>query len=81
VQSIVNPPGGRKAAYAVHTGAHATPEVFKAGAVQHEGSWWPHLSGWLAARSIRDRKAPEKLGSRRHKALTEAPGTYVHRTR
>ena len=81
VQSIVNPPGGRKAAYAVHTGAHATPEVFKAGAVQHEGSWWPHLSGWLAARSIRDRKAPQKLGSRRHKSLAEAPGTYVHRAR
>ena len=81
VQSIVNPPGNRKAAYAVHTGEHATPEAFKADAVQHEGSWWPHLSGWLAARSIRDRKAPEKLGSRRYKALAEAPGTYVHRAR
>jgi polyhydroxyalkanoate synthase len=79
VQSIVNPPGGRKAAFATHAGAHATPEQFKAGAVQTEGTWWPHFSAWLAARSIRAKTAPDHLGSRRHKPLADAPGTYVRR--
>jgi polyhydroxyalkanoate synthase len=77
VQSIVNPPGGRKAAYTTCAGTHATPEEFKAGATQHEGTWWPHLSAWLAARSVRAKAAPERLGSRRHKPLADAPGTYV----
>ena len=69
VQSIVNPLGNRKAAYAVHTGAHATPEVFKAGAVQHEGSWWPHLSGWLdraldsGPKSARETRIPPLQGA------------------
>jgi len=78
VQSIVNPPGGRKSSYSTNEGRHDTPESFTAGAKLHEGTWWPHLSEWLAARSDPDRRAPRALGSRTFKPLADAPGTYVH---
>jgi polyhydroxyalkanoate synthase len=77
VQSIVNPPGGRKAAFATNGGAHDTPQAFEQGATQHEGSWWPHLSGWLAARSDAMKRAPKSAGSSRHPSLGAAPGRYV----
>ncbi len=78
VQSIVNPPGGRKSAYSTNDGAHATPQAFAAGASLHEGTWWPHLAQWLAARSDAGRPAPRKLGSPTYRPLAAAPGTYVH---
>jgi polyhydroxyalkanoate synthase len=78
VQSIVNPPGGKKSAFSTNDGQHDSPESFRQGAATHEGTWWPHLAGWLAARSATDRPAPRKLGSRSHKPLADAPGTYVH---
>jgi polyhydroxyalkanoate synthase len=78
VQSIVNPPGGRKSAYSVNDGEHDSPEAFAAGATLHEGTWWPHLSDWLAARSDADKPAPRALGSRSSPPLADAPGTYVH---
>jgi polyhydroxyalkanoate synthase len=77
VQSIVNPPGGRKAAFVTNGGAHDTPQAFEQGATQHEGSWWPHLSGWLAARSDAMKRAPKSAGSSRHPSLGAAPGRYV----
>ena len=51
VQSIVNPPGGKKSSYSTNDGQHDTPQAFAAGATLHEGTWWPHLAEWLAARS------------------------------
>jgi polyhydroxyalkanoate synthase len=78
VQSIVNPPGGRKSSYAVNEAGHDTPEAFTAGATLHEGTWWPHLSQWLAARSDAGRRAPRAPGSRAYPPLAAAPGTFVH---
>jgi polyhydroxyalkanoate synthase len=77
VQSIVNPPGNKKASFIVNGGAHATPEAFEHGATAHEGSWWPHLAQWLAARSDAANRAPRQPGSRQHPPLGDAPGTYV----
>jgi polyhydroxyalkanoate synthase len=78
VQSIVNPPGSRKSSYAINAGEHDSPERFSAGATLHEGTWWPHLAGWLAARSDPARRAPRALGARGQPPLAAAPGTYVH---
>jgi polyhydroxyalkanoate synthase len=78
VQSIVNPPGGRKSCYWSNESPHDSPESFKAGATSNEGTWWTHLANWLAARSDPERCASAKVGSRRHKPLCAAPGTYVH---
>ena len=35
-------------------------------------------AAWLSERSGERRAAPKKLGSRSHKAMAKAPGTYVH---
>jgi len=77
VQSIVNPPGNKKASFLVNDGAHETPEAFEHGATTHEGTWWPHLAQWLAARSDAPRRAPRQPGSRHHPPLCDAPGSYV----
>ena len=39
----------------VNDGAHDTPAAFEQGATTHEGSWWPYLAQWLAARSDAER--------------------------
>ena len=77
VQSIVSPPASKKATFMTHAGAHDTPEAFEAGATMQEGSWWPHLAAWLAARSDATRRAPRQPGSKGHPPLGDARGTYV----
>jgi polyhydroxyalkanoate synthase len=69
IQALINPPGPEsRASYYV--------DDDRATAVR--GSWWPDYVGWLDARSGQGKPAPRKLGSRRHKALARAPGSYVH---
>jgi polyhydroxyalkanoate synthase len=77
VQTIVSPPGSRKGSFLTHAGGHDSPAAFEQGAVSNEGTWWPHLAQWLAARSDADKRAPRQAGSRRRPALCAAPGTYV----
>jgi polyhydroxyalkanoate synthase len=77
VQSIVNPLSNKKASFVTNSGAHDSPEAFEQGATAHEGTWWPHLAQWLAARSDADKRAPRQAGSRAHPPLCAAPGTYV----
>jgi polyhydroxyalkanoate synthase subunit PhaC len=69
IQALINPPGpDSRASYFV--GEDRETPV--------RGSWWPDYVSWLDARSGADKPAPRKLGSRRHKALAKAPGSYVH---
>lgn len=77
VQSIVNPPGSKKSAFVTNGGAHDTPESFEQRGTKHEGTWWPHLSEWLAERSDADKRAPRQPGSKRQPVLCAAPGTYA----
>jgi polyhydroxyalkanoate synthase len=77
VQSIVNPPGNKKSSFVTHAGPHDTPEAFEQGATRHEGTWWPHLAQWLAARSDNGKRTPRRSGSRAYPALDAAPGRYV----
>ncbi len=69
IQALINPPGPESRA-SYHVGADRAEAV--------HGSWWPDYVGWLDARSGEHKPAPRKLGSRRHKALAKAPGSYVH---
>ncbi len=77
VQSIINPPGNRKARFMTNTGSHASPEEYLAGAKPHEGSWWPYWAEWLATRSGEHVPSPKKPGATKYKSLAPAPGTYV----
>lgn len=81
---IVSEPGhagrryriGHKAA----TGPCLDAEHWSEQAEMRDGSWWPALAEWLAARSSPDRVPPPTMGAP-EKGLTilaDAPGTYVH---
>ncbi|KWT94089.1 MULTISPECIES: alpha/beta fold hydrolase [unclassified Variovorax] len=57
---------------------YVSPDEYTTRAEQVEGSWWPALQAWLAARSGPRRKPPRmghaQLG---YAPVCDAPGTYV----
>jgi polyhydroxyalkanoate synthase subunit PhaC len=77
IASLVNPPGNPKAHYFAGPEPGSDPEAWRAGAERRAGTWWEHWSDWVSERSGDERKAPTKLGSRRHKVIEQAPGSYV----
>jgi polyhydroxyalkanoate synthase subunit PhaC len=79
IQALVNPPSPEsRASYRVTEDLGPDAEAFVGRAEVAPGSWWPDYSAWLGDRSGELRAAPKTLGSRRHKAMARAPGTYVH---
>lgn len=78
MQSILNPPGNKKAVFWTGGTLVSDPETWLAGAERHAGSWWPHWHAWLHERSGAQRPAPERLGDGDYPVLAAAPGTYVH---
>jgi polyhydroxyalkanoate synthase subunit PhaC len=79
IQAIVNPPGNKRARFLTRSGPPpADPFEWRAGATDNEGSWWDHWLRWLGERSGDERRAPAKLGNRRHPPIEAAPGRYVH---
>jgi polyhydroxyalkanoate synthase len=79
IQAIVNPPGNRRARFLTRPGPPPSdPLEWRAGATTNEGSWWDHWHRWLGDRSGDKRRAPAKLGNRRHPPIEAAPGRYVH---
>ncbi|TAM10681.1 MAG: alpha/beta fold hydrolase [Nevskiaceae bacterium] len=78
IQTLVAAPGKHRATYQIGTANPATAEAWDAASTEVTGSWWEHWSPWLAVRSGDKKRAPRALGSRKHKQLCAAPGTYVH---
>jgi polyhydroxyalkanoate synthase subunit PhaC len=79
IQAIVNPPGNKRSRFLTRSGPPpADPFDWRAGATANEGSWWDHWLRWLGERSGDERRAPAKLGNRRHPPIEAAPGRYVH---
>ena len=82
VQALINPPGreGAESRARYHVGEERRPDAedWLGHAATEQGSWWPDYVAWLGARSGELKPAPKTLGSRRHKALAKAPGSYVH---
>ena len=79
IAGIINPPGGKGAAYwTTREGEPAADSAarWRANAERHEGSWWSDWAAWLAAHGGGMTKPPT-MGSADHAALCEAPGTYV----
>ncbi len=81
IASMVNPPTNPKSSFQTapgEAGNPADPRAWLAAASPNSGSWWPHYSSWLAARSGPQRKARAKPGRKGFPVLAEAPGTYVY---
>jgi polyhydroxyalkanoate synthase len=78
LQSLIHPPGAPKTFYATAPANVEDPQQWAATAAREEGSWWPHWRAWIQQRSGELVAAPKKAGSRKHKPLGPAPGTYVH---
>ncbi|MFO7705985.1 MAG: class II poly(R)-hydroxyalkanoic acid synthase [Halopseudomonas sp.] len=77
IHSLINPldhPNAR-----LRSGpATADAASWMAGSIEYTGSWWPHWSRWLKARSGELQPAALILGSTDFPALEPAPGRYVH---
>ncbi len=51
VQSIVCPPDKKRARFHAGPGTADDPDGWLESAQEHDGSWWPHWTDWLVARS------------------------------
>ena len=78
ILGIINPPVSppKRAYWTGETGAASSDEWLKL-QNRREGSWWEDWCAWLDQRCgpMVKARAP---GSRKWRALTHAPGTYVH---
>jgi polyhydroxyalkanoate synthase subunit PhaC len=75
IAGIVNPPNP-KGWYRVGSSHAEDPADWFAASEQHQGSWWEDWTEWIGSRSG-ERVAPPKLGTRKHRAIADAPGEYV----
>ena len=81
IQALVNPPSAEsRATYRVTDAPEIEAEAWIEVADVKPGSWWPDYRDWLSQRAGDLKPAPRTLGSRKHKALAKAPGSYVHAT-
>jgi polyhydroxyalkanoate synthase len=77
IGSLVNPPGNPRATYWAGPELDVGPDVWLAKAEKRAGTWWDVWVDWSLARGGRMRRAPSRLGSRRHPPMDAAPGKYV----
>ncbi|WP_425092314.1 PHA/PHB synthase family protein [Tropicimonas sp. S265A] len=78
IAGVINPPSPRmKYGYRTASSYPEDASAFLDQSTPHEGSWWPHWSDWLSAKSGEMVKArvPRKRG--KYKSLEPAPGSYV----
>ncbi len=76
IAGVVNPPSAGKYGYWIGEDCPADPEAWLAGAIKHEGSWWPDWMAWIASRSAGE--APARAPGSDEAAIIEAaPGSYV----
>jgi polyhydroxyalkanoate synthase len=76
IAGVINHPDAKKYQHWTNDNLPGSVEGWISGAQEHPGSWWPHWSAWLKAKSgplvpARD-PAKGKL-----KPLEDAPGSYV----
>ena len=76
IAGVVNPPASKK--YQYWTGGKPVGEfeTWMKSAEEHPGSWWPHWHAWLREQNGEE-VAARKVGSRKHKPLEDAPGSFV----
>jgi len=77
VAALVNPPGNPKAYHHISPASAPDADTWFDASEKLSGSWWESWTKWCGARSGAEIPAPEALGSKKFKPLTDAPGTYV----
>jgi polyhydroxyalkanoate synthase subunit PhaC len=78
IQALVNPPDPKsRRTYRTANAVPTSPEEWLTAAVEHKGSWWPDYLAWMEPRSGELKPRPKTLGSKEHKPIVNAPGTYV----
>ena len=77
IQSLVSSPNNPKSRYYQNSQTPTTAKEWLESATEVQGTWWPHWSEWIRARSGAQKKAPAKVGSKVHSPLCDAPGSYV----
>ena len=78
IAGIVNPPSP-KSLYRVIESDQPLPADtadWLAAATTHPRTWWEDWAEWIAARAGAMRKPP-RMGNRKYRPITDAPGTYV----
>lgn len=76
IAGVINPPAKNKYQYWTGDEPKGRYEDWVANADETPGSWWPDWQAWIEGLSD-ERVAPPKMGSKTHKPLADAPGTYV----
>jgi len=76
IAGVINAPAANKYQHWTNSALPGSLEEWHAGAAEHPGSWWPHWSTWLKARSgeLVPARDPAKGPL---KPLGDAPGEYV----
>jgi polyhydroxyalkanoate synthase len=77
LQSLLNPPGNPKAWYVKGMASVPDADDWAKTAEKNAGSWWTDWATWLKPRSGDEIAKPKSDGSKKHKVLGPAPGTYV----
>jgi polyhydroxyalkanoate synthase len=78
IQALINPPSAEsRSSFRVAEENPAHVAAWEEQVATRRGSWWPDYVDWLGARSGELIAAPRSVGSKAHKAIGRAPGTYV----
>ena len=77
IAGVINPPKAGKRSHWVNDKLPVRAEAWFDGAKEVAGSWWPDWAAWLASHAGRQLPAPTVAGSRKHKPIEAAPGSYV----
>ena len=79
IAGVINPPAAKKYQYWTNDARRpATIEDWRAGAIEHPGSWWPDWDAWLS--KLSGKKIPaRKPGDGKLKVLGDAPGELCAR--
>ena len=76
IAGVINPVGSKKYGYWLNARLPADPKDWLESASRHDGSWWPHWTDWIVARSGPEVKA-RVPGDGELEVIEDAPGSYV----
>ncbi len=77
IAGVINPASKNRRNYWINGESGKGTSHWLESAEKMEGSWWNHWTPWIKKRAGKQVDAPKAVGSKQHKALEAAPGSYV----